>query len=233
MEANNIILVILGNKQVLDILRFVLQREGYRFIAVTKGTAGIEKAMKEDVGAVIVDTALEDMSGFEVCRSLRASCCDSPIIFLAAQGDEGQQEVAGMPDVFILMKPFPMQDLVACLAAHMQPSSSPIISPVRVPNQTLNGLSFAEENLQVFRDGKEIQLTQTEYDLLLFLANHPGEVFSRETLMKEIWGYDYVGASIRAVDVAIRRLRERIEDDPSFPTLILTRRGAGYYFGGW
>ena len=211
-------------------MRFVLQREGYRFIAAEKGAAGIARAIKEELGAVIVDSVLEDMPGFEACRLLRASGCNSPIIFLAAQGDESRQEVTGLPDVFVLTKPFPMQDLVACLAAHMQESLSPVVSPVHVPIQAPNGLTFVEENLQVFKDGQQIQLTQKEYELLTFLTNHPGEVFSRDTLMRKIWGYEYVGSSVRAVDVAIRRLREKIEDDPSFPIIILTKRGAGYYF---
>ena len=95
---------------------------------------------------------------------------------------------------------------------------------------TAGGLSINPENYQVAKHGAPVDLTQREYELLVFLAGHPGKVYSRTDLMEQVWNYDYVGDDVRTVDVTVRRLREKIEDDPASPALILTKRGVGYYF---
>ena len=125
-----------------------------------------------------------------------------------------------------------MRELMARVKANIRRTvmQQPQENAAAVP--AAGGLTIDPENYQVSKHGKPISLTQREYELLTFLAGHPGKVYSRTDLMEQVWNYDYVGEDVRTVDVTVRRLREKIEDDPANPALILTRRGVGYYFSG-
>ena len=173
------------------------------------------------------------MDGFEVCRTLRAEGNNVPIIMITAREEE-TDKVFGLElgaDDYIT-KPFSMREVVARVRTNMRravamaPQSAPEPSgdQLRAKDLTIDKARHA-----VFKDGKEIELTQREYELILYLAENPGKVISREELMSRVWQYDYYG-DLRAVDVAIRRLREKLEPNPSEPEYVMTKRGAGYYF---
>ena len=173
---------------------------------------------------------LPKMIGFDVCRILRGEGDNVPVIILTAREEEADKVLGleiGADDY--ITKPFSMRELMARVKANIRRTAMQQGSAA-VP--TAGGLTIDPENYQVSKHGKPIALTQREYELLSFLAGHPGKVYSRIDLMEQVWNYDYVGDDVRTVDVTVRRLREKIEDDPANPALILTRRGVGYYFSG-
>ena len=129
-----------------------------------------------------------------------------------------------------ITKPFAMRELMARVKANIRRTVMQQSGSAEGAMSAGGGLTINPENYQVCKRDKPIDLTQREYELLTFLASHPGKVYSRTDLMEQVWNYGYVGDDVRTVDVTVRRLREKIEDDPASPTLILTRRGVGYYF---
>ena len=186
--------------------------------------------MEKNPDLVLLDLMLPKMNGFDVCRRLREKGSNVPIIILTAREEEGDK-VQGLElgaDDYIT-KPFSMRELMARVKANIrrtamgQPAAGAAMSAG-------GGLTINTESYQVSKNNRPIDLTQREYELLTFLASHPGKVYSRTDLMEQVWNYGYVGDDVRTVDVTVRRLREKIEDDPASPALILTRRGVGYYF---
>ena len=179
---------------------------------------------------------LPKRSGFDVCRSLRAAGHNTPVIMLTAREEE-TDKVLGLElgaDDYIT-KPFSMRELLARVKANIRrsemaaPAAAGAASPA-AGRMDLGRISIDQDLMVVCKDGRPLELTQREYELLKFLAAHPGKVFSREALMEHVWNYEgYVG-DVRAVDVAVRRLREKVEDDPASPQFVVTRRGLGYYF---
>ena len=164
---------------------------------------------------------------------LREEGNNVPVIILTAREEEADKVLGleiGADDY--ITKPFSMRELMARVKANIRRTvmQQPQENAAAVP--AAGGLTIDPENYQVSKHGKPISLTQREYELLTFLAGHPGKVYSRTDLMEQVWNYDYVGEDVRTVDVTVRRLREKIEDDPANPALILTRRGVGYYFSG-
>ena len=175
---------------------------------------------------------LPKMIGFDVCRILREKGSSVPVIILTARGEEADK-VQGLEigaDDYIT-KPFSMRELMARVKANIRRTAMQQSGPETAMTAG-GGLTINPENYQVCKHDRPIDLTQREYELLTFLASHPGKVYSRIDLMEQVWNYEYVGDDVRTVDVTVRRLREKIEDDPASPALILTRRGVGYYFAG-
>ena len=181
---------------------------------------------------------LPGMNVFDVCRKVREAGSSTPIIMLTAREEE-TDKVLGLElgaDDYIT-KPFSMRELLARVKANIRRvSMAPApAAPAELPAKDLVRLgrvTIDREKATIFKDGRPLDLTQREYDLICFLASQPGKVFSREALMEHVWNYEgYVG-DVRAVDVAVRRLREKIEDDPAAPKFIVTKRGMGYLFGG-
>ena len=177
---------------------------------------------------------LPKMNGFDVCRSVRDAGRATPIIMLTAREEE-TDKVLGLElgaDDYIT-KPFSMRELLARVKANIRRSGMiPAVQPASGSGERLElgRISIDTELLVAYKDGKGLDLTQREYELLKFLGSQPGKVFSREALMEHVWNYEgYVG-DVRAVDVAVRRLREKVEDDPAAPQFIVTRRGMGYLF---
>ena len=210
-DAQKTILIVEDEKNIVDILRFNLQREGYRTVEAYDGADGLEKARKENPDLILLDVMLPKMIGFDVCRTLREEGNNVPVIILTAREEEADK-VSGLEigaDDYIT-KPF------STAAATAMPVAG--------------DLSIDTDSHQVFRDGKPLELTTREYELLTFLASHPNKVYSRIDLMEQVWNYGYVGDDQRTVDVTVRRLREKIEENPASPKYILTRRGVGYYF---
>ena len=222
------ILVVEDEKAISDILVFNLQREGYDTLAAYDGAEGLRCALEEAPDLILLDVMLPEMDGFEVCRRVRAEK-DTPIIMLTAREEE-TDKVMGLElgaDDYIT-KPFSMRELMARVKANRRRTyAGEDREKAAAPSG--GGLRVSKDNGMVYKNGHPLELSAREFDILCFLSAAPGRVFSREELMEQVWGYDYYG-DLRAVDVAIRRLREKIEDEPASPRYIITKRGMGYYF---
>ena len=234
MEQKKTILIVEDEKNIVDILRFNLQREGYDTLEAYDGEDGLDKARSGKPDLILLDVMLPRMNGFDVCRALREEGSNVPVVILTAREEE-TDKVLGLEigaDDYIT-KPFSMRELIARVGANIRRTamSAPAARSAAESAMTVAGdLSINTDSHQVFRAGKVIELTQREYELLTFLASHPNKVYARIDLMEQVWNYGYVGDDARTVDVTVRRLREKIEEDPANPRYILTRRGAGYYF---
>ena len=234
MNNQKTVLIVEDEKNIVDILRFNLQREGYQTKEAYDGEDGLNKARSKHPDLILLDVMLPKMTGFEVCRTLRSEGITIPVIMLTAREEE-TDKVLGLEigaDDYIT-KPFSMRELIARVGANIRRTSMISAPPVEVSAAIMpvtGNLSINPDNHQVFRDGTPIDLTQREYELLTFLASHPNKVYSRVDLMEQVWNYGYIGDDVRTVDVTVRRLREKIEVNPASPVYILTRRGAGYYF---
>ena len=234
MSEQKTVLIVEDEKNIVDILRFNLMREGYRTIEAYDGEDGLNKARSEHPDLILLDVMLPKMIGFDVCRTLRQEGNNVPVIILTAREEE-TDKVLGLEigaDDYIT-KPFSMRELIARVGANIRRSamiSAASASTAETAMPVSGDLSINTDSHQVFRAGKAIDLTQREYELLTFLASHPNKVYARADLMEQVWNYGYVGGDVRTVDVTVRRLREKIEKDPANPVYILTRRGAGYYF---
>ena len=228
------ILIVEDEKNIIDILSFNLSREGYDTIEALDGKTGLQLALEQDPDLILLDLMLPEMNGFDVCRSLREQGRTTPVIMLTAREEE-TDKVMGLElgaDDYIT-KPFSMRELLARVKANIRRSD---MVPAAMPETKSGGrldrgrIVVDTELMVVYKDGKTLELSQREYELIKFLASQPGKVFSREALMEHVWNYDgYVG-DVRAVDVAVRRLREKLEDDPASPEFLVTRRGLGYLF---
>ena len=228
------ILVVEDERNIVDILTFNLIREGYETLEALDGAAGLKLALDEDPDLILLDLMLPKMDGFEVCRTLREQGRATPIIMLTAREEE-TDKVLGLElgaDDYIT-KPFSMRELLARVKSNIRRTD--MLSQA-APRSSANRLDLGRvqvdtDTMIVYKDGEALDLTQREYELVKTLASSRGQAISRETLMERVWNYDgYVG-DVRAVDVAIRRLREKLEDDPADPKFIITRRGLGYAFG--
>ena len=231
MEQKKKVLIVEDEKNIVDILRFNLQRAGYEIIEAYDGEEGLSKAISENPDLILLDVMLPKMLGFDVCKALRKQHNNVPVILLTAREEESDKVLGleiGADDY--ITKPFSMRELIARVGANIRRTVMSASSAAVSAMQVSGNLSINTDSHQVFRGGKAIDLTQREYELLTFLASHPNKVYSRTDLMEQVWNYGYVGDDARAVDVTVRRLREKIESDPANPTYILTRRGAGYYF---
>ena len=236
--AGKTILIVEDEQNIVDILSFNLSREGYDTLEAYDGKTGLQLALEQNPDLILLDLMLPEMNGFEVCRKIRESGSAVPILMLTAREEE-TDKVLGLElgaDDYIT-KPFSMRELLARVKANIRRVS--MAAPAQNSGKAepgkrldLGRVTVDLEGATVYKDGKPLELTQREYDLICFLAAQPGKVFSREALMEHVWNYEgYVG-DVRAVDVAVRRLREKIEDDPASPKFIVTKRGMGYLFGG-
>ena len=228
------ILIVEDEKNIIDIVSFNLSREGYDTMEALDGKTGLQLALEQDPDLILLDLMLPEMNGFDVCRSLREQGRTTPVIMLTAREEE-TDKVMGLElgaDDYIT-KPFSMRELLARIKANIRRSDmTPVVMPESRSSARLDlgRIVVDTELMVVYKDGKTLELSQREYELIKFLASQAGKVFSREALMEHVWNYDgYVG-DVRAVDVAVRRLREKLEDDPASPEFLVTRRGLGYLF---
>ena len=206
-----------------------LKRAGYEAIEAGTGREALERLKENpDTGVAILDIMLPDIDGFEVCRRVREQS-DVPIIMLTAREEEADKVMGlelGADDY--ITKPFSMRELMARVKANMRRTVPAELHEKPQPEAD-DGLRISRSSGMVYKNGRALELSAREFDILCFLSASPGRVFSREELMEQVWGYDYYG-DLRAVDVAIRRLREKVEDEPASPKHIITKRGMGYYF---
>ena len=224
------ILVVEDEKAIADILEFNLKKEGYSVICAYDGEDGLSKAQDENPDLILLDVMLPKLDGFEVCKRVR-STSNVPIIMLTAREEE-VDKVLGLElgaDDYIT-KPFSMRELMARIKANVRRTLKPSDESVSDGEKLIFGnITINLRSLEVRKSGTHVELTPREFDLIKFLATQPNKVFSREELMASVWKYDYYG-DLRTVDVTVRRLREKIEDNPAEPRRIITRRGAGYMF---
>ena len=225
------VLVIEDDKTINSLLCSIITKSGYSVDSAENGLDGLDKALSGDYNIILMDLMLPLKTGEEVLKKLR-SVKSTPVIIISAK-----LEVYNRIELFkigaddYITKPFSMRELLARVKANIRRTAMLQAGAEETAAViTAGGLSINPENYQVAKHGAPVDLTQREYELLVFLAGHPGKVYSRTDLMEQVWNYDYVGDDVRTVDVTVRRLREKIEDDPASPALILTKRGVGYYF---
>ncbi|MER1958662.1 MAG: response regulator YycF [Solibacillus sp.] len=224
------ILVVDDEKPIADILQFNLIKEGYRVICAYDGDEALQKVEEEQPDLMLLDIMLPKRDGMEVCREIRKKY-DFPIIMLTAKGSE-IDKVLGLEmgaDDYVT-KPFSTRELIARVKANMRRLNVPaqVEEIVETNDIVVGSLTIQPDAYLVLKREETIELTHREFELLHYLAKHIGQVMTREHLLQTVWGYDYFG-DVRTVDVTIRRLREKIEDNPSHPMWIVTRRGVGYY----
>ena len=225
------VLVIDDEQPIVEILKFNLSKEGYTVLEAYDGAQGLELALTQNPDLILLDVMLPKMDGFEVCRKIREKS-STPIIMLTAKEEEVDKVLGlelGADDY--MTKPFSVRELTARVRANLRrttidksPSSSEGGAVIVSGDLVIN-----TERYEVKKRDKIIEITLREFELLKFLALQPEKIFTRENLLEKVWGYEYYG-DVRTVDVTVRRIREKIEQNPSVPELLATKRGIGYYF---
>lgn len=230
--AEKAILIVEDDRTLLDVLKYNFAKEGYRVLTASDGVEALGVARKEHPEVIVLDVMLPQMSGFEVCRILRKEM-GTPILMLTARDEEVDRVVGldiGADDY--MTKPFSMRELMARVRALLRRSEmAETAAPAAKSNVKISDIDIDTARHQVMLNGKLLELTPKEFDLLLFLAANKGLVFSREQLLEKVWDFDYPGDT-RTVDVHVRYLREKIESDPAQPTRLITVRGVGYKMEG-
>ncbi|MGC6770243.1 response regulator YycF [Enterococcus sp. LJL128] len=224
------ILVVDDEKPISEIVKYNLVKEGYEVFTAYDGEEALEKVKEEEPDLVLLDLMLPKIDGLEVAREIRKTY-DMPIIMVTAKDSE-IDKVLGLElgaDDYVT-KPFSNRELVARVKANLRRGAASVKEAEEtVPSElTIGDLTIHPDAYMVSKRGEKIELTHREFELLFYLAKHIGQVMTREHLLQTVWGYDYFG-DVRTVDVTVRRLREKIEDNPSHPTYLVTRRGVGYY----
>ncbi|HEX7057546.1 MAG TPA: response regulator YycF [Bacilli bacterium] len=224
------ILVVDDEQPIADILKFNLEKEGHQVICAFDGGTAVELAFSEQPDLILLDLMLPVKDGMDVCREVRQKL-NTPIIMLTAKDSE-LDKVLGLEmgaDDYVT-KPFSMREILARVKAHLRRQTKTL--QTRQEAATDQGIRIGSllvdgEMYVVYKNGNPLDLTHREFELIQYLAKNSGKVMTREHLLQAVWGYEYLG-DMRTVDVTIRRLREKIEDDPSRPDYIMTRRGLGY-----
>jgi len=223
------VLIVDDEKNIVDILSFNLKKEGFDIVIAYDGRTALEQYKKVSPDLILLDVMLPLLDGFEVCRRIRESDRKTPIIMLTAREEE-TDKVLGLDlgaDDYIT-KPFSIRELKARVNANIRRTDTSEDTSRQVGENT-DSFVIDKQRYDVIVNGRSAELTQREFELVSFLAASPGKVFSREELLHDVWQYEYFG-DLRQVDVAVRRLRVKVEIDPEQPRHIITKRGVGYYF---
>lgn len=227
----NRVLVVDDEKLIVKGIRFSLEQDGMEVDCAYDGGEALELARQKEYDVVLLDLMLPVYDGYEVCQRIR-EFSDMPIIMLTAKGDD-MDKILGLEygaDDYIT-KPFNILEVKARIKAIIRRSSKKVIREEKDTMLRVGELSMEKESRRVFIADKEINLTAKEFDLLELFLTNPGKVFSREKLLNIVWGYEYPG-DVRTVDVHVRRLREKVETNPSDPHYVYTKWGVGYYYKG-
>ncbi len=225
----NKVLVVDDEKLIVKGIRFSLEQDGYEISCAYDGEEALNMARENEYDMILLDLMLPKMSGLEVCQQIR-EFSSVPIIMLTAKGED-MDKIMGLDygaDDYIT-KPFNILEVKARIKAILRRARKPEKNEEPTKVVEAGGLKMDVESRRVFIGENEVNLTAKEFDVLQLLVFNPNKVYSRENLLNLVWGYDYPG-DVRTVDVHIRRLREKIEDNPSDPKYVHTKWGVGYYF---
>ena len=226
------VLVVDDEQNIVNIIAFNLKKEGYEVLTAGDGEEAVEIVEKHQPDLILLDIMMPKMDGYEACRKIREKY-NIPIIMLTARAEE-LDKVLGLEmgaDDYVT-KPFGTRELIARVKANLRRSVVKNESAVEKGNVLKFGkLEIDLDKFEARKDGKVLELTYREFELLKFLAQNLRQVFSRETLLEKVWGYEYYG-DVRTVDVTVRRLREKIEKNPAQPQYVHTKWGMGYFFQG-
>lgn len=228
---NQKIVIVEDDRAISDIIKYNVEKEGYIAFAAYDGEEGLALIEKVEPDLILLDIMMPKMDGLEVCRNVRKTK-NTPIIMLTARAEEVDKVVGlemGADDY--VTKPFGVRELMARIRANLRRVENTLAVEEDENVISEGDLRIDIGRFEVQKRGEVIELTHLEFGLLKFLSAQKGQVFSRETLLSKVWGYEYYG-DIRTIDVTVRRLREKVEDDPSKAEYILTKRGVGYYFRG-
>ncbi|EGG79513.1 hypothetical protein HMPREF9477_00236 [Lachnospiraceae bacterium 2_1_46FAA] len=225
------VLVVDDEKLIVKGIRFSLEQDGMEVDCAYDGEEALEKAKAQEYDLILLDIMLPKYTGFEVCQMIR-EFSDVPVVMLTAKGDD-MDKILGLEygaDDYIT-KPFNILEVKARIKAIMRRTGKSVKEKEDKNIILKNDMKIDRQSRRVYVDGKEINLTAKEFDLLELLATNPDKVYSREELLNIVWGYEYPGDA-RTVDVHVRRLREKVEPNPSEPKYVYTKWGVGYYFRG-
>ena len=225
------ILAVDDESSILDLLKFNLEKEGFNFISAEDGEEGINKVLNEKPDLLLLDVMIPKMDGLSVCKKIRQENINIPIIMLSARGEE-IDKVLGLEigaDDYIT-KPFSPREVIARIKANLRKFDKNKSAEEEQKNQIAVGSLILDlDKFEAIVRGTTVtDLTRREFEVLKFLAQKPGQIVTRETLLEKVWGYEYY-SDIRTVDVTVRRIREKIEKNTSNPKIIITKRGVGYY----
>ena len=229
------ILVVDDEKAIRHLLDVNLSKEGYNVIEAADGVEAVEVAIEKRPDLILLDVMIPKFDGLTVCKKIK-SIMNVPILMVTAKDSE-LDKILGLElgaDDYVT-KPFSIRELIARIKANLRKAEATVIAEqnpnVEVKRDniiTVGVLTLDLDRFEVMVEGKRVDLTLREYEVLKFLASEPGQVVSREVLLEKVWGYEYYG-DIRTVDVTVRRIREKIEKDTSDPKILLTKRSVGYY----
>lgn len=227
----NRVLVVDDEKLIVKGLKFSLEQEGWIVDCAYDGEEAVEKALSTEYSIILLDIMLPKLTGLEVCQQIR-DCSNVPIIMLTAKGDD-MDKIMGLEygaDDYIT-KPFNVLEVKARMKAIMRRTKNTVSEKKTEGNILAGDLKLDTEGKRLYVKDKEINVTGKEFDVLLLLVNNPNKVYGRDDLLNAVWGADYPG-DVRTVDVHIRRLREKMEPNPSEPVYVRTKWGVGYYYKG-
>ena len=232
-EDKKTILIVDDEKPIVDILVYNLEKEGYNTLEANDGVTAVEIANAKKPDLILLDIMLPKMDGLTVCKKIR-STLNVPILMLTAK-DEEIDKILGLElgaDDYIT-KPFSVRELMARIKANLRKSeikdnTSNTNENTKTKKIVVGSLELDLDKFEAKVDGKVIDLTLREFEVLKFLASQAGQVITREVLLEKVWGYEYYG-DIRTVDVTVRRIRGKIEKDTANPNILITKRGVGYY----
>ena len=225
------VLIVEDEKNIAMLLSFNLGRAGFETDVAEDGEIGLRKALGDKFDIVLLDIMLPKLDGFKVLEGIRTRS-DVPVIMVTARDDE-KDKILGLEngaDDYIT-KPFSMNEVIARIRANIRRHKDEVVGNADGDGGviTVRGLSIDKNRYAVRMGDTELELSKKEYELLLFLMQHPGVPFSREDLLDKVWGYgDFIG-DVNTVDVTVSRLRKKLEKDPSNPSYLITKRGVGYY----
>lgn len=225
------ILIVDDEKPIVEILKINLMKDGYTVFEAYDGEEAVNKAMAVEPDLILLDVMLPKLDGFSVLKKIREKS-SVPILMLTAREEEFDKVLGlelGADDY--ITKPFSIRELMARVKANMRRTETDFADRQEKTVDKLEiGCFVLDYNrYELYKSGNLVEITIREFDLIKFLASQPNKVFSRQSLLESVWGYEYYGDD-RTVDVTVRRLREKVEDDPSEPKYIMTKRGVGYYF---
>lgn len=232
MESKKKILIVEDEKNIAQVLQYNIIKSGYDAEIAGDGGVGLVRALSGEFDLILLDIMLPVMNGFEVCEQIRQRS-QVPIIFVTAREEE-KDKILGLDtgaDDYVT-KPFSFKELLSRIRANIRRSAGETIIEKKTEESvpvTIGDLSIDCAKYLVTKGGEPIELSKKDYDLLAFLAANLGRAYSREELLEEIWGYENYYGDTRNVDVTVCRLRNKIEDDPSKPEYLMTKRGVGYY----